>query len=147
MIGLQRILMLCLLAIAGSGPLPLWLHHAVCHGTACHGTACNVPVGQGHSHQAAEEVHSHASCCGHNHQTPAAKLAGKAAEPIANWQAASDSHEDCAVCYTLSQLTTAQPTNDVLVSLLRSQYLVHAGDSQTSLQSWLAYSSRGPPTV
>lgn len=149
MIGLQRIWMLCLLVIAGSGPLPLWLHHAVCHGTAGHSHGCHGPVCPGHAQQTTIHSHSHASCCSHSHQVHAAKVgvAGKDGSPVSSWQAASDSHEDCAVCYTLSQLTTAQPTNDVLVSHLHSQYLLYAGDSQASLQTWLAYSSRGPPTV
>lgn len=154
--GLQRIWMLCLLVIAGSGPLPLWLHHIVCHGhnEVCQGHNClakqqapsteAIKAGKGKP-QAANAHQPADHCCGHQHGHIA--KSSETAQSQLNWQPATDSHEDCAVCYTLSQLTTAEPANDALVGQLLASYLCAAGDSQASLNSWLAYSSRGPPAV
>lgn len=132
MVGLQRFWMLCLLVIAGSGPLPLWLHHSVCHGHSC----------DAHD-QFPTPTKAH-GCCDHDHGV---KLADKASRSVDQWDRGDDSHEDCVVCYTLAQLTTAPPANDFLVGHPVAQYVIQAGDSQASLEILSAYSSRGPPTA
>ncbi len=134
--GLQRIWMLCLLVIAGSGPLPLWLHDVVCHNSACASHAC--------PSQAASSHNQPARCCEHPHADRAFGMVKSQSQP-ANWKAVADSHEDCVVCYTLSQLTTASPIQAGLIGHLFSHAVAQAGDSQASLDHWLAYSPRGPP--
>lgn len=152
MVAIQRIWMLCLLVIAGSGPLPLWLHQIVCHGhNSCHSHGhCH----HGHSHAGQSNAgqsnagHSHAAGsqrqCTHDHSlSPLAKRA----KAFPQWQSSPDSHDDCAVCFTLSQLTTAPSLSDPRVCNLFSQGMGQLADSQVCLQTVSAYSSRGPPTV
>ena len=139
--GVQRIWMLCLLVIAGSGPLPLWLHTIVCHGHATHRHASNATC-------AASQIHATCQHCHHHAQPHNAQSLKKSAKATLDWQAGGEGeHDECAVCYTLSQLTTAPPINSALVSHLDSQQHYSAIDAQARLQCWLAYSSRGPPAV
>src|SRR5690348_2204307 len=92
MVGWKRIWLACLLAIAGSGPLPLWLHQLVCHhapgdhALACHSGHC----GSGHcanesSNKSswAAHGHSHAAAPGCSHHGHAIHLAGDRAGDVA----------------------------------------------------------------
>lgn len=170
MVGWKRIWLACLLAIAGSGPLPLWLHQLVCHhGSGDHAATCGLggcgpsgcgpglcatgssPVANGDRHAAASACahHGHAvHHASHGAGAVASKVAeGVKAKRVLRLSSTGSGHDDCAACYVLSQPTVISSIRSVPHS---AYYLpAHPLAAARLLPSELAaaYSSRAPPVI
>lgn len=162
MVWLKRAWITCLLAIAGGGPLPLWLHHWQCHCDhshcattgSCSTDLCSTDTAgstQASCYAAKEcKPHTHAK---HAHATPAVdRIADRCHEAVksksqkvSQLRSSGSSHDDCAACYFLSQSTIAQfhsptpsPTAEVSLRGLTP-------DQIPEFDRLSAYSSRAPP--
>ncbi len=155
MTRLKQLWLVLMLAIAGAGPLPLWLHQWQCHS---HQTA-DESVDQHAGHTASPHVHSpHVHSpqnhhvlkngqlvrCSHPHPG-SARPAALPEQGVVN--SAPHTHDECALCYFLSQASSSASVEascfggDLIASLnqeLPSIALAKGID---------AYSSRAPPAV
>ena len=164
---LKRIWLACLLAIAGSGPLPLWLHEIVYHGPSGHAVHCG---GSSHGQDGAcssASSHSHpASCAHHAHaghyvhvaygcdlhdSVPSAALAARMAvdtqQRVLRISSSGSSHDDCAVCFFLSQQTVASSIGSAVQSATLVAVAAPATDRLAAFDVATAYSSRAPPVI
>lgn len=166
MVGCKRIWLACLLAIAGSGPLPLWLHQIVCHGPHGHGHYCSHSLA--HSSGQACGQHTHQACAAHVHAAHSPAAGQTASNGVAHAHRATahaaghdartqhrralrlsshgDDH-DCAACYALSQpnLVAKVCTVALVVTALPACPLASPEHPDSVVVS--AYSSRAPPAV
>lgn len=144
----KQFAILCMLAIAGAGPIPLVLHHALCHSHGPHVAGNDVAadvqgsqVCSGHAHcHAAEQLGSGSASAG-------TRIAVSDDSSILSLDGVHDDHEACAICYFLAQAAIrAGPTQNVDLSELSIQLVVSASEDvfQGPLHS---YATRGPPTV
>ncbi|MFO1062290.1 MAG: hypothetical protein U0892_00265 [Pirellulales bacterium] len=147
----KQFAILCMLAIAGAGPIPLALHHALCHSHGPHAADMDAAV-------VATNVHGSQVCSGHVHCHAAEHLGSGSASAgtriavsddssILSLDGVHDDHESCAICYFLAQAAIrAGPTQNVDLSELSIQLVVSASEDvfQGPLHS---YATRGPPTV
>lgn len=163
MVWLKKVWWMCLLAIAGGGPLPLWLHQAICHGEhlrcAGHFPGDSSGCSNGHS-QGHQSTHSLATC-GHVHTQathPQTAVREQAPQPNSSCLSRSSdlprsnelprysgTHDECAACYFLSQLTIPVSLSHSLAS---DPLVLPRGclpDERCACDLWPAYSSRGPP--
>lgn len=162
MVWLKRVWIACLLAIAGGGPLPLWLHHWQCHCDHNHcapSGACSTDLCSSHTARATKANCSAANGCqphtqgSHAHAVPCGdgdadccQVAGKSkSQTVPKVRSTGSSHDDCAACYFLSQstiaqfhLTTPSPTAQVSLRGLTP-------DQIPEFDRLSAYSSRAPP--
>lgn len=138
MVWFQRVWLALLLAIAGGGPLPLWLHHMQCHcageAGSCDAEACS----HGHAHHG-HAAHSHA---GHGHIVPGAKN-----KSVPQVRSAASDHEHCAACYCLSQLSLSATFRTVAFSTSRVLLRAPTPDRIPEFDLLAAYSSRAPPAL
>lgn len=151
MAGLKRIWIACLLAIAGAGPLPLWLHKLVCHCPHSHSSACDGDPCQplnGAAKHGAHRMHR-ADACGHHHHHVAgdSSAVSPAQRKVLRVSSFGGAHDDCAACYVLSQLTVAAAMR---VTPHSTSYLpAHPApaDQLPDFDLLTAYSSRAPPVI
>ena len=155
MTGMKRVWIACLLAIAGGGQLPLWLHRMVCHcpghhatceqSTTCSAGACSV---------AYNSAQPDAAACGHNHCHVQPSVAGdlsvsanETKQHVLRIGPSGDGHEDCAACYALSQQTVVPSFQAGLsaTSFLPANRLTTERLPDCDLVR--SYSSRAPPAI
>ncbi len=143
MVNWRKIFGLVTLVIASAGPLPLWLHHAQCHPTACHihdHTAGGLSETGGHSH----------ITCAHDHgsvvDSSTGQLStGQLSTDGTTLQLSAPHDHDCAICYQLSQVSSA-----ALTAVISSSELAPTASDLLHLQFSIAterglYPPRGPP--
>ncbi len=142
MTSLRQIIGLLALALASVGPLPLWMHHAVCHThSRCltHSSDCGHAADSG-THAAVEE-----NRCGHSHSAATVipqRSRGSSASP----ELAQLEH-DCFVCYQLSQAAAASALVSAKVAKLPPITSVVTQRTCVTADLNGLYAPRGPPAV
>ena len=167
MTGMKRVWLACLLAIAGSGQLPLWLHHVVCHShgdhahcqhlTSAQDSNCTGTCGSAHCSGSSTASPAVAASCGQNHQHAGSHPAHShvahdqnacdVKKRVLRISSAADDHEDCAACFALSQPTLIASIQAGLqvTTFLPASPLAECGLPECD--PLRAYSSRAPPAV
>jgi len=127
---LRQILAVLALAVAGSGSLPLVVHHFHCHhsdalqgiGHFADAHASESGSSDEHDEAAAQSVSQLASCsCAHVYVPEAKPLVGS---ETASQATASAAREDCSVCFQLSQVTSVAEHVATVTSMQLAEVVV-----------------------
>ncbi|MGN6544162.1 MAG: hypothetical protein ACTHK7_03875 [Aureliella sp.] len=140
MVWFQRVWLALLLAIAGGGPLPLWLHHMQCH---CAGEAGSCHAGA----QACSHGHAHHGHAAHSHAVHGQAVTSAKSKSVPQVRSAASDHERCAACYCLSQLSLSAAFRTVAFSTSRVLLRAPTPDQIPEFDLLAAYSSRAPPAL
>ena len=132
---MRYFLVLLTLAVASGGSLPLILHQLTCHSEVeVHGSAQEAPS------------ESAASQCGHLCSHSSSSRSNSESDQR-NGGNCSSTHDDCSICYQLSQLSVtfslAELTESELVCFGSPSYV----DSLDLSAVDCPYPSRGPPAT
>ncbi len=126
--------------VSGSGPIPLCLHHAICHAAQCD----HRMVAAEQNAVASERDHVGNQACNHSHHQCDSV---RDLKPLKSGEMVDSHDHECGVCFWLGQF--GSPSAILLVS---SEFkplfnLLPDVRSQQSRQLTAGYLSRGPPAA